>query len=301
MFLILSKVLPLFVYPVGLASLLLLAGLVLGRRPRWRAACFGLALAVLVLFGNRWAAKGLARSLEWQYLPQDDPPAADVIVLLGGGTRAAEYPRLFTEVNEGGDRMMYAAQLYHLHKAPRILVSGGFIDWLGSDISEAEGMQEILGWLGVPAQDVVLEAISRNTYENAIYTRELLAPEQRRILLVTSALHMPRSVLIFRKQGFEVIPAPVDYMVTQSEEESVRGGGPGAWLYHMLPTAENLDLSTRSLREYIGIVVYRLQGWLYGWLARLKGMNDKVRGRQTANSQRNNAKKQRTQRKEERK
>src|SRR5690606_12821560 len=99
-----------------------------------------------------------------------------------------------------------------------IVVSGGFIDFFGSTVPEAEAMKELLMALGVAEEDIVLEGRARNTYENAIYVREI-AEEQgfNEILLVMSALHMPRSLAIFEKQNFAVIPAPVDFLATWGE------------------------------------------------------------------------------------
>jgi uncharacterized SAM-binding protein YcdF (DUF218 family) len=262
MFLFLSKLLPLFVYPLGLACLLLAAALIVrGRRVRQAAGL--LALLVLLLFGNRPVANRLVSSLEWQYLPATDPPQVDAIVLLGGGTRPALAPRLQSEVNEAGDRMVYAARLYRAGKSPVVVVSGGFIEFLGSTVPEAAAMQELLGLLGVPDEAIWQEAESRNTYENALFVRELLAPKGlNRILLVTSALHMPRSVRIFVKQGFDVIPAPTDYLTTYRDERTAADVGIGGRLLALVPSAESLELSTRALKEYIGMAIYRLRGWL---------------------------------------
>ncbi|HXF63551.1 MAG TPA: YdcF family protein [Caldilineaceae bacterium] len=262
MFLFLSKLLPLFIYPLGLASLLLVAALVV-RRPRWQRGLAAAALALLLLFSNQPVAHLLVRSLEWRYLPAGELPQAEAIVLLGGGTRPALPPRPASEMNEAGDRMVYAAQLYQAGKAPLVVVSGGFIEFLGSTVPEAEAMQQLLERLGVPGEAILQEDRSRNTYENAVFVRELLDERGiRRILLVTSALHMPRSVSIFERQGFEVIPAPADFLVTWTPEGQGADVGVGGRLLALLPSAESLELSTRALKEYIGTVVYRLRGWL---------------------------------------
>jgi len=98
MFLLLSKLLPLLLYPLGLACLLLLVALVLlGRRPRWAAAAIATALALLLLGSNGWVADRLLQSLEWQHLPNQQP-SADAIVVLGGGIRPAMPPRPWVEV-----------------------------------------------------------------------------------------------------------------------------------------------------------------------------------------------------------
>jgi uncharacterized SAM-binding protein YcdF (DUF218 family) len=263
MFLFFSKLLPLFVYPVGLSSLLLVVALFSQKRRRLQQVCIALALLLLVGFSNEWVTHRLVSSLEWRHLPNGELPATEAIVLLGGGTRPQLPPRPMSEMNEAGDRLSYAAQLYHAEKAPFIVVSGGFIDFFGSTVPESDAMRELLMAFGVPQNAIVLESRSRNTYENALYVRELADAEGfNSILLVTSGLHMPRSVAIFERQGFEVVPAPADFLATWGEEGRTTEVGLEGWLLQWLPNSERLDFSTRALREYIGILVYRLRGWL---------------------------------------
>lgn len=263
MFIFLSKFLPLFVYPLGLACLLLGASLALFRRPRLRRASLAGGLLVLLVGGNHWAALGLARSLEWRYLPPAELPSAPALVVLGGATQSASYPRPGVEVNGAGDRLIYAAWLYKQGKAPRLLLSGGGIDWLSEGSAPAEDMAVLLEGMGVPRQAMWLESASRNTYENAANSRAILSPLGiRRILLVTSALHMPRAVGLFERQGFEVIPAPTDFLVTQAAYGAAQEGRLANALINLLPSAENLALTSRALKEYFGILVYQLRGWL---------------------------------------
>ena len=188
MFVYLSKTLPLLVYPVGLVTILIVATLLTARRPKIQHALLLLTLGILIIAGNRWVSDGLQRSLEWRYLPLDDIPPADVIVLLGGGTQTAAYPRPTVEINSAGDRVLYAAHLYHQGKADHILVSGGGIDWLAPASTPAEDMVSLLEELGVPEEDIWLESTSRNTYENAVHSRQILESLGiKRIILVTSA------------------------------------------------------------------------------------------------------------------
>lgn len=262
MFLYLSKALPLLVYPLGLALILITVALVVRRWRRFSSLLLIFAAGLLLFFSNGSIAGQLARSLEWQYLPDDNVPSADAIVLLGGATRAGVYPRRMTEMNEAGDRIIEAARLYRLGKAPLIMASGGAIDWLGSSTPEADGMQELLEFVGVPSSAIVVDRLARNTYENAVNIRAL-ADERgvNRILLVTSALHMPRSIAIFESQGFEVIPAPTDFEITVSDSGGAMASI-SAILYQLLPDVQYLELSTRALKEYLGAFVYQLRDWM---------------------------------------
>lgn len=264
MFLYLSKLLPLFVYPLSLACLLLLALLLLRRRPRW-VLLLGLgALLLIWIGGNRLVSLALMRPLEWRHPPPDELPHAEVIVLLGGGETPAAPPQDLPGVNEAGDRMIHAAFLYQRGAAPHILVSGGVVgvDDPGGEPG-AEAMRTLLGVMGVPADAVWLEPRSRNTYENAVETKKLLESRGiRRMILVTSALHMPRAHAIFAKQGFEIIPAPTDYTVTEEAWAYYFSPDPAIQLFNLFPRAGVLDDTVQALKEYMGIVVYRLRGWL---------------------------------------
>lgn len=266
MFLFLSKLLPLLIYPVGLSSLLLgvTLGLIWRRRVQWAAAAAVSALLVLFVSSNAWVAVHLLQSLEWQNLPPDPVPTAEAIVVLGGSTRPQDYPRPWVDVLESGDRVLHGAQLYKSGKAPRIIMSGGRIDWKGPSEgpSEAEDMAQIALEMGVPAAAIIQETTSLNTFQNAVNVKAILEQEKiTKILLVTSALHMPRSLAIFEKQGIQAIPAPTDFIVSRSTLAEISGTRQ-ALLLSLLPDAANLAQVTRALKEYIGLVVYRLRGWL---------------------------------------
>ena len=116
-------------------------------------------------------------------------------------------------------------------------------------------MKELMVEFGMPPENVIVESNSKNTHDNAIMVKKIL--EERKlglnVILVTSAMHMKRSVAIFKKAGFTVIPAPADYLVED--------GGGSVW-YGLLPSATSLEESTSAIKEYIGIVVYKMLGWL---------------------------------------
>ncbi len=262
MFVFLSKFLPLLVFPLGLALLVLILGL-FWRRGRRLAIL--LAVVLLWLGSSRYVAYTLIRSLESRYPPLAESAQVDAIVVLGGGTRGSDPPRPMAEVNEAGDRLLYAARLYHDGAADRVIVTGGSIEWLtpeGVD-PEANDMASIMQLLGVPAAALRLEAQSRNTYENALYTHRLLAEDDLdTILLVTSAMHMPRSVPLFEAHGLHVTPAPTDFLVSDAEWDHLWRGGFTVTLVNLLPNAEYLAYTSRAMKEYIGLFVYGLRGWL---------------------------------------
>jgi uncharacterized SAM-binding protein YcdF (DUF218 family) len=263
MFLYLSKLLPLFLYPLGLACVLMVLALVtLWKRPRWAAGVIALALFVLLVGSNGWVSRSLVRSLEWQNIPPAELPTAEAIVVLGGAAKPAIPPRPGVDLSEEGDRVLYAAQLYQQNKSPLVIVSGGRINWRGKGGSESADMATILSQMGVPASAIIQDPDSFNTYENAVNVKQILETRGiRRVLLVTSALHMPRSLLIFKHQGIAAIPAPTDFLVTENELQELQSS-PQAILLNLLPDAERLHTFTRALKEYVGLLVYRLRGWL---------------------------------------
>ncbi len=234
----------------------------LWKRPRLAAMAISLALMTLLVSSNAWVAKSLARSLEWQYLPLSPLPTAQAIVVLGGATKSPDPPRVTVDVNEAGDRILYAAQLYRQNKAPLIIVTGGRIDWSGSSSPESVDMADVLTSIGIPSQGIIQEPEALNTYENAVNVKQILTARGiNKVLLVTSAMHMPRSVQIFQAQGMDVIPAPTDFQVTKNEMAAITRT-PKAAILNLFPDVNNLRLFTTALKEYIGIWVYGWRGWL---------------------------------------
>lgn len=264
----LSKFLPLFVYPLGMACVLLTLALLVRRSSQWQTRLIAVTLALLWLGGNRLVAMTLARSLEWRYAPAPDAastlPHADAIVVLGGATRTPGYPRPTAEVNEAGDRLLYAAWLYNQGAAPVIVLSGGAAPWSGPQgISEAEVMAGLLQRLGVPETALWLETTSWNTYENAGASLDLLkAHNVESIILVTSAIHMPRAYATFACPEIDVTPAPTDFWVSQAEWDYYTQPTLSIQLMNLLPSAQDLLLTTQAIKEYIGMVVYSVRGWL---------------------------------------
>jgi uncharacterized SAM-binding protein YcdF (DUF218 family) len=188
-------------------------------------------------------------------------PAADVIVVLGGGTESPQYPRPTVEVNAAGDRVIYAAELYKQGKGSFILVSGGNIPALDArTTTPAEDMGMILAMLGVPPDVVWLQPASANTAEDALYSSILLKERGiSRVILVTSAIHMPRAVGLFTANGIDITPAPVDYTVTQEVWDNLWGGSWQEMLISAMPNASSLAQTTNAMKEYLGMLVNAIE------------------------------------------
>lgn len=264
MFVYLSKLLPLFLYPLGLSCILLLLALILDKNRKLRRGLLIAALVILWLSSNRWVSFSLARSLEWRYLPPESTPQAEVIVLLGGGTEPNDPPRPMTEINSAGDRVLYAAKLYHDGAAPIILVSGGNPDFTRSrGTTPADDMKALLLLTGVPEGAIWQQPNSQNTYEDAVLSSEILRDHDiEEIILVTSAMHMPRSKALFEQQNIVVIPAPVDFTITEQNWQSAFNPQIDEFVINLLPNTSSLGLTTNVLKEYLGMLIYGLRGWL---------------------------------------
>lgn len=262
MFLFLSKLLPLFIYPLGLICFLLIAALItIWKRPKWSAGLLSVAVIILFLSSNAWVSSGLIRYLEKQNIPQGELPNAAAIVVLGGAVLPQVAPRPWVEVGEEGDRILYGAKLYRDGKAPKVILSGGRIDWKNTGDSESKDMAELAQSMGVPKTAILEDPTSLNTHENAVNVRKILDSQgiERRVLLVTSAIHMPRSLAIFKRQGINAIAAPTDFITIEQEPEEITWQGT---LLNIIPDAGRLAYTTRALKEYVGILIYRLRGWL---------------------------------------
>jgi uncharacterized SAM-binding protein YcdF (DUF218 family) len=192
--------------------------------------------------------------LEQRFPPWDDARGApDGIIVLGGSIDPELSAVHGVTVFKGSvDRIVAAAALAHRYPNARIVFSGGSANLVSDDSAkEADYAVSVFERLGIAKSRLTVERRSRNTQENAEFSRALLAPKAgERWLLVTSAYHMPRSVGVFRKAGFAVEPYPADW----------RTGGridrPGFSTF----ASEGLDHTDSALREWIGLAAYRISG-----------------------------------------
>lgn len=248
-------------YPTSLCALLLLASAILRKRTKWSRGCFWAAFGILMICGNGWLVGALTRNLEWRYRLPEPAPNADAILVLSGGLVDRVPPRQTIEVADAGDRLLYAAHLFKQRKAGLIICTGGVATGGDAPRSAAEVMAEFLTTLGVPREAIVTEGASSNTREHA---RNLPAIFQERkikkVLLVTSALHMPRSVGVFHKQfpEVELVPAPTDFHATEQRAAAPWYRQLGA----VVPTPARLLAFSEAMHEYLGLAYYKLRGWI---------------------------------------
>ncbi len=260
----LSKIAPLFVFPliVGITLGLIALLLLLFRRTIAAALMIAALITVLCVAGNPWIAGRLVAGIEDRHTPlsAEDTPAADAIVLLAGAVSLPHPPRAYADLKDAADRVLHAARLYRAAKAPVIIVSGGNFYKQRDVNAESYYISRLLQEWGVPERAIVTEGKSRNTYENALESKRIL--ERLRlsnVLLVTSALHMPRALAVFRSLGIDATPAVTDILVTHAERPDDQ-----PLVLDWLPTAESLLLTTSALREHLGMWAYRWLGWIQG-------------------------------------
>lgn len=253
MFLVLSKLLDVLVAPITWSALLVLAGVVVaGRRPRLSRGLSGAGVCVLLAFSLEPVSRRL-----YGFAERDAPstfhpdPPYDAVIVLGGATEVRT-SRVSgqVELNAAGERLVRAAELLRRGDARMALLSAGRIRPVPGDPSEAAQAREVLVALGIAPERLVLEEASRNTRENAVETARLVrARGWRRVLLLTSAYHVPRALGCFRAVGLAPDVLPVDH---RAGDGRVR-----FWL----PRSGPLHDSTEAIRELVGRVVYRLAGY----------------------------------------
>ena len=242
--------------PLNLSITLLVLALLLFIL-RWRKTAGMLAAGALawVLFwslptSSLWAG-GLMEQ-RYPYRAADQMPVTQAIVVLGGNS--ANGRRNWFEAYDKDTAILRtdtAAELYAAGRAPLVIVSGAALD---GGQSEATMMAAALERDGVPAQAIVKENQSDTTRENAVYTARLLrARGIERFLLVTSALHMPRSMASFQKQGLNPIAAPSPPQIVVPEDPDF-----AFWL----PDSRALTASRSIIKEYLGLLVYWMRGWV---------------------------------------
>ena len=254
MFFVLSKVFWFFIQPLNLSLFLLLVGVVALVAGWRRLSIAGCVSGFLILALAAWTSIGamMLTPLEERFQRPAVPEKVDGIVVLGGGLEGAiNLARGGYEMNSAGDRFVETAVLARRFPDAKVVVSGG----VGTLILEGEGdadtAERLLSALGVARERMVLENKSRDTYENAIFTKQLVSPKPGETwLLITSAFHMPRSMALFRKADFDVLPWPVDYRTSGREGVGLMRDNP----------QDSLQNTSLAIREWLGLIAYWLSG-----------------------------------------
>jgi uncharacterized SAM-binding protein YcdF (DUF218 family) len=255
LFFVLSKTLGIMLLPVNfLIGLGALGVILLATRLRWLGRKLMIvSLVLLVIFGFSPLGSLLLYSLESRFPPWDPSHGApDGMIVLGGSIDPdLSLAHGATVIRNAADRIVAAAVLARKYPNTRIVFTGGSANLISNDAKEGDFAGEVLESLGVPKSRLTVERLSRNTLENAEFSKALVSPKPgERWLLVTSAFHMPRAVGLFRKAGFPVEPYPVDWRVAGRDD-----------LFSFLTIAvEGLSRTDIAVREWMGLIAYRING-----------------------------------------
>jgi uncharacterized SAM-binding protein YcdF (DUF218 family) len=253
MFFVLSKIFEFVGSPtqVALAILALGAALAYTRYSKWGRRLTTLSAVLLLLMAYGPVGHMITVPLETRFpaQPDDIDPPPDGIVVLGGSLSDALNPRHDHPTFSGSaERVTAPLELLQRYPKARLVFTGGSGSLLGSSSPEAQLVRRFWRAVGLDQGDVVYEDRSRNTFENALFTRDLVKPKQgERWLLITSAMHMPRAVGVFRETGFPVIAYPVDF---HTNGEFWRQG----------PPPDGQGVVDSAVHEWLGLVAYRLTG-----------------------------------------
>jgi uncharacterized SAM-binding protein YcdF (DUF218 family) len=259
MLLFISKLIAAAIYPIGLTFLLSIIAIAFFLLKKKKIALIVLttALSLLYLFSNPIVSHYLVRSLESKFSPPADFPKVSAIVVLGGASVPAVPPRRYVETNQAGDRIMHGARLFKKGYAPYLVCTGGKIpfmyDFPGSEaLCMATLFREL--W-GIDSAVILLEDKAQTTRDHAPLVMAKLKEKNLppTIIVVTSAMHMYRSVGILKKAGFTVYPAPTDYYEDINFNKNIT---------KIFPEANSLLASTVAIHEYYGILAYKIKGWM---------------------------------------
>jgi uncharacterized SAM-binding protein YcdF (DUF218 family) len=253
----LDKLLSVFAFPLGFAISAVVLLLIIGAMRMRRFSQTGLALVVAGLWiaSTPQFASFALKTLEQKYplMSIADTPTADVLIVLGGGIRPPNSSNPFPDLGDSSDRLVHALRLWKAGKAPKLLLVGRGNGW-GSDVgSEGSAMAAVLQDFGIDQDAILVEGESRNTFENALYAKQIWDREGFRTgLLITSATHMSRSRAVFVERGFVVTPVPIDARA---------GAFDTMFPFTVLPDVRALDQVTYVWKEWLGLLVYRIRGW----------------------------------------
>lgn len=253
MIFIISKIISFFIDPmVWIVGLLLFARLTHVRI--WKKRCYTAAVVCFLFFSNPWILNNIWNAYQWKPVPLKDVPSSDVGILLGGLSGYDEEWKMGF-FGQTSDRFIQTNRLYDAGKIRNILVTGGNAIFVKEQsYSEAEFLVNSFRELEIPEVHLLKETKAKNTLQNARFSKDIMDSLHLKgpVVLVTSAIHMPRAVKVFRKAGVDVIPFPSNYMVTQGNTHFTWGS--------LMPSPAALLNWSSLLREWVGLVQLALVG-----------------------------------------
>ncbi len=236
-----------------LLILLCVACLLIGRgRMRWGKRVLGLVLVAFLVIGLFPVGEWILAPLEQRFPTSPDlPDQVDGIIVLGGAENTMEAARWDqVEVGEAGERFTAFVTLCRRYPQAQRVFSGGSGFIMDQTHKGADISQRLFADLGLDTSRILFERSSRNTFENVINTMNMVHPDANETwIVITSAWHMPRTMGIFARAHWAVIPYPVDHWTR-----------PGHLLRAELNLAGHLSKLKTGIKEWIGLLVYYITG-----------------------------------------
>lgn len=256
MFFILSKIFAFCIKPIVwiLAAFLLSFFL---KNEKSKRSFFITGLILLILLTNEAIFQGVVQWWEPEPLSiKDLEKKYDFVILLGGYSdfQTAKGKTEFQLGLKGGNRLITALNLYKKGIGTKIILTGGSGKLFGDKYGEAEYVAPFLKTLGLQDSAIIIENTSRNTWENAVFSKQIVDSLQKNAtcLLVTSALHMPRSKACFDKAGLATTIYPTDYY-SQKHDNLLK--------LFFEPSSSKLYAWEALLHEWIGVISYKIKGY----------------------------------------
>ena len=240
------KILPLLFSPLFLIISLIILGLILNSK---KISLTG--IAILIIFSVPIVSNKLLAYLESDYelIKPSKVESADAIVVLSGMVSTIKTKDgLEYEWGSGVDRFFTGIDLFNLNKAPTLIFTGGKLPW-SIGVPEGEFLKKEAIKLGIPKKDILITENVENTDQEAKAIKKLLSTDNPKIILVTSAFHMPRAKLVFEAAGINVIPSPVDFII----------GAEKLTFMNLIPSASSFANTSFFVREMIGRTYYNLK------------------------------------------
>ncbi|MES0809192.1 YdcF family protein [Roseibium sp. SCPC15] len=254
MFFYVAKIGYFFIQPSNFLVACVLLGMILSIAEKWkrsgrRLAWFG--VFGLMICGFSPAANWLILPLEERFPRPELDSSYDGIIVLGGAVDTiVTGGRGDTALTTSGERITITARLAGKLPEAKIIHTGGQGVIVSAQATEAEGAARLFEDFGITPDRVILEDVSRNTWENAVFSKDLVEPQPgQKWLLVTSAYHMPRSMGVFERAGWTGLTAyPVDYRTRGEEDKTLGFSG----------ASKGLRRFDVAFKEWVGLAVYRL-------------------------------------------
>jgi len=254
MFFIISKLLAFLIAPIVWVTALLVWSL-LTKDAKKKQKLVLITFVVFYFFSNSFIIDEFMRPYETPAIQEKDLNGTYDAAIVLGGMIAYDPTFVRPQFNRAIDRLMQAITLYKDGKIRKILISGGSGSILEKDVFEAAILKNYLIKLGIPDSVIIAEKESKNTHENALFSKPILDSLNKngKFILITSGFHMPRAIRCFRKVGVNVTPYSSD-----------RYSGPRKFVFDHLfiPATGALDEWNVLLHEWIGFISYKIAGYI---------------------------------------